>query len=260
MVRSNIMFIGEDNKINSELYQILNWRFQIIHYTQAGEVTLDEINQQTPKIVVVSLIGSTYDFCRLFEYLKKDCPELPVITIGSESESRLYSSYYESEQFHSVLRPATARRVLDICRAVIAGKNYEEENAVADNVADAQTEMQHILVVDDNAMLLRTVKKILEEKYSVAVAASGVQAFVSIGKKKPDLILLDYEMPEMNGKEVLEKLQSDEELNEIPVVFLTSADSKEIVMELLALKPAGYILKPVDTEMLFQKLEGIIGK
>lgn len=260
MVRSNIMFIGEDNKINSELYQILNWRFQIMQYTQAGDVTLGEINTYAPRIIVISLVGNKFDFCRLFECLKKDCPELPVITIGSESESRLYSSYYESEQFHSVLRPATARRVLDICRAVIAGKNYEEENAVADNVADAQTEMQHILVVDDNAMLLRHMKGILEEKYSVAVAASGVQAFVSIGKKKPDLILLDYEMPEMNGKEVLEKLQSDEELNEIPVVFLTSADSKEIVMELLALKPAGYILKPVDTEMFFQKLEGIIGK
>lgn len=260
MVRSNIMFIGEDNKINSELYQILNWRFQIMQYTQAGDVTLGEINTYAPRIIVISLVGNKFDFCRLFECLKKDCPELPVITIGSESESRLYSSYYESEQFHSVLRPATARRVLDICRAVIAGKNYEEENAVADNVADAQTEMQHILVVDDNAMLLRHMKGILEEKYSVAVAASGVQALVSIGKKKPDLILLDYEMPEMNGKEVLEKLQSDEELNEIPVVFLTSADSKEIVMELLALKPAGYILKPVDTEMLFQKLEGIMGK
>jgi len=260
MVRSNIMFIGEDNKINSELYQILNWRFQIMQYTQAGDVTLGEINTYAPRIIVISLVGNKFDFCRLFECLKKDCPELPVITIGSESESRLYSSYYESEQFHSVLRPATARRVLDICRAVIAGKNYEEENAVADNVADAQTEMQHILVVDDNAMLLRHMKGVLEEKYSVAVAASGVQALVSIGKKKPDLILLDYEMPEMNGKEVLEKLQSDEELNEIPVVFLTSADSKEIVMELLALKPAGYILKPVDTEMLFQKLEGIMGK
>ena len=76
----------------------------------------------------------------------------------------------------------------------------------------------------------------------------------------PDLILLDYEMPEMNGKEVMEKLQSDEELREIPIVFLTSADSKEIVMELLALKPAGYILKPVESQMLLERIEEIIGK
>ncbi|MBP3577879.1 MAG: response regulator, partial [Lachnospiraceae bacterium] len=118
----------------------------------------------------------------------------------------------------------------------------------------------HILVVDDNAMVLRNIKGVLDEKYSVAVAPSGVHAFISIGKKMPDLILLDYEMPEMNGKQVLEKLQADEELKDIPVVFLTSMDSKEIVMSLLALKPAGYLLKPVDSQMLKDKIYEIIGK
>ena len=118
----------------------------------------------------------------------------------------------------------------------------------------------HILVVDDNAMILRNIKCILDPYYSVAVAPSGLHAFLLMGKQKPDMVLLDYEMPEMNGKEVMEKLQSDEELREIPIVFLTSADSKEIVMELLALKPAGYILKPVESQMLLERIEEIIGK
>ena len=76
----------------------------------------------------------------------------------------------------------------------------------------------------------------------------------------PDVILLDYEMPDMNGKEVMKKLQSDEELREIPIVFLTSADSKEVVMELLALKPAGYILKPADSQMLLDRIVELVGK
>lgn len=76
----------------------------------------------------------------------------------------------------------------------------------------------------------------------------------------PDLILLDYEMPEMNGKQVLEKLQGQEEYADIPVVFLTSMDSREIVMELLALQPAGYILKPVEAQVLLDRVEDIIGK
>ena len=116
------------------------------------------------------------------------------------------------------------------------------------------------MVVDDNAMVLRNIKGVLDEVYSVAVAPSGVHAFISIGKKKPDLILLDYEMPEMNGKQVLEKIQEDEELQDIPVVFLTSMDSKEIVMSLLALNPAGYLLKPVDSRILKEKIYEIIGK
>ena len=96
--------------------------------------------------------------------------------------------------------------------------------------------------------------------YLNKVSSSGVHAFISIGKKVPDLILLDYEMPEMNGKEVLKKLQATKEYADIPVVFLTSMDNREIVLELLALMPAGYILKPVDSGMLLEKIEDIIGK
>ena len=118
----------------------------------------------------------------------------------------------------------------------------------------------HILVVDDNAMILRNIKCILDPYYSVAVAPSALHAFLLIGKQKPDLILLDYEMPEMNGKEVLEKLKSDEEMKDIPVAFLTSIDTKEVVVELLALKPAGYLLKPVESQALLNKVFEIIGK
>jgi len=118
----------------------------------------------------------------------------------------------------------------------------------------------HILIVDDNAMVLRSIKKLLDEKYSVAVAPSGNHAFISISKKMPDLILLDYEMPNMNGKEVMEKLQEDEQLKNIPVVFLTSIDSQEIITELMALKPAGYLLKPTDSQLLHDKIHEVIGK
>ena len=96
--------------------------------------------------------------------------------------------------------------------------------------------------------------------YSVSVAPSGLHAFLLMGKKKPDLVLLDYEMPEMNGKEVFERIKEDEELKDIPVAFLTSIDSKEVVVELLALKPAGYLLKPVESQTLLKKVFEFIGK
>lgn len=116
----------------------------------------------------------------------------------------------------------------------------------------------HILVVDDNAMVLRNIKGILKDDFSVSVASSGNQAFRSISFRRPDLILLDYEMPEMNGKEVMEKILEDDEMKDIPIVFLTSLDSKQRVMEILALKPAGYILKPPDAAALTNKIREIL--
>lgn len=256
-MRNNIVLIGEENRINNELYQLLNWRFKVTYYNDMESISFQEFKESSPSIVIANIVGNVLDFHELFHFIAEECTETSVMTICGKAECNLYEGFYESDQFHKILRPITGRRILEICRAIIAGKSYDDKE---EYVPVVSTEKQHILVVDDNAMVLRNIKGILDTKYSVAVATSGLQAFVSIGKKMPDLILLDYEMPTMNGKEVLEKLQSDEELNEIPVVFLTSADSKEIVMELLALKPAGYILKPVESKLLFDRIEEIIGK
>ena len=254
-MRKNVVFIGENNKINNELYQLLNWRFKVDYYDSNGETELGDINVLEAALVIVSLVGTKVDYREFFEVIKENCPELPVVTISTKAESEVYEELYACEQFHKILRPVTGRRILEVCRAIIAGADY-----LANNNAQDSREPMHILVVDDNAMVMRNIKSILEKNYSVAVAPSGVHAFISIGKKVPDLILLDYEMPEMNGKEVLEKLQATKEYADIPVIFLTSMDNREIVMELLALKPAGYILKPADSGMLLERIEDIIGK
>ncbi len=252
-MRNNIVFIGAENKINNELSQLLNWKFEITSYHSIESITLSELNTHNPSIIIVSMVGNVFNCHELFEYIQKNFPSSSVVTISSKDEISEYEEFFNSEQFHQILRPVTGRKILSICRSIIAGKIYSESEE-----ANAQT--PHILVVDDNAMILRNIKSVLETKYTVAVAPSGVHAFISMGKKMPDLILLDYEMPNMNGKEVMEKLQEDEELREIPVIFLTGADSKEIVMELLALKPAGYILKPADSQMLLDRIFEIVGK
>ena len=131
--------------------------------------------------------------------------------------------------------------------------NYDNQSNL-----HASSQKRHILIVDDNSMILRNIKAILNDYFEVSVAPSGKHAFKAIDLNKPDLILLDYEMPEMNGKEVFIKLSDDENLKDIPVVFLTGIDSKQRVMDLLALKPAGYILKPVNPNELIEKIRGIL--
>ena len=250
-MRRNIIFVGDDNKINNELYQLLNWRFEVMRFEGEADA-LEDIDISDYALAVVSMVGKKTDYTEWFNCLSKYGTILPVVTISTESESAIYEKFYESKQFHKMLRPVTGRAILTKCRAIVAGELPVEN--------ETENEKAHILVVDDNAMVLRNIKGILEQDYSVAVAPSGVHAFISIGKKMPDLILLDYEMPEMNGKQVLQKIKEQEEYVDIPVVFLTSMDTREIVMELLALQPAGYILKPVDSQMLLDRIKDIIGK
>ncbi len=254
-MKNFVVFIGEENKVNNELYQLFNWRFRVIYYNKMKDVPVEHLEEDDPALIIVSMLGKDMDFHTLFKEFMEKCPEIPVVTISTKEDSMVYEEYYENKQFHSILRPVTGKRIIEVCKAIMEGKAYTDGGEEF-----GEDRKKHILVVDDNAMVLRNIKGILEDRYSVAVAPSGFHALVSAGKKLPDLVLLDYEMPEMNGKDVMQKFQMDEELKEVPVVFLTSADSREIVLELLALKPAGYFLKPADSEQLLNRIEEIIGK
>lgn len=76
-------------------------------------------------------------------------------------------------------------------------------------------------------------------------------------KKHPDLILLDYEMPGWDGKRTLEEIRKDEEIMDIPVMFLTGVADKEHIAAVLGMKPEGYLLKPVEQSKLLSMIEEI---
>ena len=76
-----------------------------------------------------------------------------------------------------------------------------------------------ILVVDDSGVMLRNVKGWLEDYYQVSLANSGAMAIKYLSTNRPDLVLLDYEMPVINGKQVLEMIRSEAEFSDIPVMF-----------------------------------------
>lgn len=106
-----------------------------------------------------------------------------------------------------------------------------------------------ILVVDDSGSMLRNVKGWLEEKYQVVLANSGAMAIKYLTLDKPDLVLLDYEMPIVDGKQVLEMIRSEVEFSDIPVIFLTGKSDRDTVINVMSLKPDGYLLKtmpPMD--------------
>jgi CheY-like chemotaxis protein len=74
---------------------------------------------------------------------------------------------------------------------------------------------------------------------------------------RPDLILLDLNMPRMNGREFLQEVKQDEELRAIPVVVLTTSDVERDVVESYGLGAAGYVVKPVDLDQLINAIKGM---
>ena len=119
---------------------------------------------------------------------------------------------------------------------------------------------KHILAVDDNAEQLMLIKEHLREFYEVTLVNSGEAALRFLGRRKVDLILLDYMMPGMNGPEVYQMLKEDPMLSEIPVIFLTGVKEKDkVIKTLVELKPQGYIVKPSKKSEIVAKIIDVLG-
>ena len=123
----------------------------------------------------------------------------------------------------------------------------------------APGERRHVLVVDDDSNMLRMIKDILGDRYDVAAAISGKVALKFLESRRTDLILLDYEMPGQSGAEVYEKILQNPALRHIPVVFLTGVSDRDRIAAVLALRPRGYLLKPIDSERLKKTVAEIVG-
>ena len=117
---------------------------------------------------------------------------------------------------------------------------------------------KHVLVVDDDPIYLRTMMNWLKEKYSISVVKSGKAALDFLFKEIPDIILLDYEMPEMNGLQTLEKIRSRPSWQKIPVVFLTGVTDSSMVKNAVSQKPQGYVLKNINQAGLLSKIEEVL--
>ncbi|GHV37389.1 two-component system response regulator [Clostridia bacterium] len=115
-------------------------------------------------------------------------------------------------------------------------------------------EKRVVLAVDDNASNLRLIEETLRDKYKVHTAPSGEWAMGFLRKKTPDLILLDVRMPVMDGYEFIKIMKNTPGMEDIPVIFLTAAESKEDELEAFKAGAVDYIKKPILEEILLARV------
>ncbi|MCL2819748.1 MAG: response regulator [Oscillospiraceae bacterium] len=112
-----------------------------------------------------------------------------------------------------------------------------------------------IVMVDDDITNLNVARNNLAGRYSIVTVPSGEKLFNLLDKISPSLILLDIEMPVMNGYEVMKKLKADEKTNHIPVIFLTAKIDPASEIEGLSLGAVDYITKPFSRDLLIKRID-----
>jgi len=115
--------------------------------------------------------------------------------------------------------------------------------------------MKSILIVDDNLVSLKQISSQLAKSYDVSLAKSGELALQICAREKPDLILLDVEMPEMDGFATLTRLKEDPQLKNIPVIFLTGNHDAATEVKCLESGAMDFITKPANIDILHHRIE-----
>ncbi len=118
--------------------------------------------------------------------------------------------------------------------------------------------MKRILIVDDVKTNLKCAAEVLKDSYEVTTAGSGEQALLLLKERIPDLILLDINMPDMDGYEVMEYLKQDEEFKDIPVVFLTGGTDRESEIKGLKMGAMDFVRKPFEPEVMRSRINKIL--
>lgn len=244
----NAMLIGKFNEITKEISDCLSEFCHIQLCADSEDIVEGMLKLVEPDLVVISLVGARSVHRELFLLVSREAPDAPVIAIGSKAnEADLsYEGILMNKRVHFLQRPIKLDELSGCAKELL---HIEGDDG-----------LKTILVVDDNPTMLRTVQTMLSQKYKVTFATSGTQAIAAVGRAKPDLILLDYDMPVCNGKMTLQMLRSEEETREIPVVFLTGISDPGYVQEVLALHPQGYLLKPPAEDKLFETLDKVFAE
>ncbi len=212
-MKEKVLYISDRPSMGADmLIKSLNDTFEI-----SPARSNDEFNY-IPQITLVNLAGiENLERLKTFANTK-------IFLLGTQAEIA-NANFPGAEAF---VRPFNANEI----REKLSGLNKE--------AAESQ---KTLLLVDDDAVMIRTLREGLSTSYKVLPANSGANALKILARAKPDLILLDYEMPEMNGPQVLETLRANPDTAKIPVMFLTAKTDAGSIEQIEALKPEGHMLK-----------------
>lgn len=182
------------------------------------------------------------------------------IVIGTEEDINAFTEQTDRVPDLILKKPLTTEMIHKQITNHMEDKKRAEERAERIRAAEEETNRRkHILAIDDDPMMLKLIKEHLHHKYDVSIAKGGLMAYKFLESHDTDLILLDYEMPIEDGPTVFKNIRQMEGKDDIPIVFLTGLSAKDKIVEVLKLKPQGYLLKPIDRGSLLDKIDSLIG-
>lgn len=244
-----MILIGDNKELLRSLYDALKKKYQV-QMCSPQPATLNGVAALIRPQIIVMCTSLNPELDRgVVEWLERKQMGVPTLILASSDQWDEIKELCVSDRYRFMIRPVTVNDVVDQCD-IMLGINPREDRE--------PLRKKRVMIVDDSPLVLRNTKAMLDEWYEVFVVPDGDKALGLIARRQPDIVLLDYEMPGMNGRQIHEAMKAEEDLRDIPVIFLTNISDRQQVLEVLKSNPAGYILKPADKYQLFEMIEKVL--
>lgn len=292
-MKYKILLTGNNKMIINEFFTYMDFSFECLSTSDRYDDIVNHVKYIKPDALIYCLYGENPDDLKRFVNVERKIAEnrIPIIIVGDAEECDQFERVAPTMEVTMFRKPLSSQKleegivkllkekrpqagegsrsvtvskddiktrdVMRVAEELLAqlAKEEEKEKALKAEIG----RKKHILVVDDDSSVLKLLKGYLAERYDVATAINGKIALKFLETKKTDMVLLDYEMPVENGAAILSKIRENEATAKLPVVFLTGVTDRKKILEVLALKPQGYLTKPIDMEKLSSTIKGVLG-
>lgn len=222
---------------------------------------------KTNKLDSMLINATRYTARQFVERIRKHLPDVELTELKEENllTYEEFRNIFERETLQISLLFDTGEGYFSYCAIAPhllqngVGTAIESDNAMDEIekylMKREEPQKPKILIVDDSMTIRQGMKELLCNDYEVALAKSGMSALQSISLDKPDLVLLDYEMPVCDGRQVLQMIRSEEDFAGLPVIFLTGRTDPESVKKVISLKPEGYLSKYLKHDEIKKKID-----
>ncbi len=258
-MKYKILVSGDNSMLIKDFFQYTEQYFDCLTTSDIWRDVIGHFELFKPDVYLIFIESEHSEVLARADRLRTPAVNIdtPVIIVGRTE------TCMEIQRLYPMLVDLVIKRPVSPDNLALAIIDYLEKKAqekLKDQAAKGGPEgsgKKHILVVDDDRTVLKILKTALADDYEVTAMLNGVLVEKFLDSKSVDLIILDYEMPIMTGAEVYRQIKANPKTADIPICFLTGVAERSKVEEIMRLRPRGYLLKPINLEMLLATISNL---
>jgi len=262
--RKKIMLVDDDESSRKQGRAILRDKYEVYPLPSAHKL-FEILEVFLPDLILLDIQMPVVDGFKILERLKKDdaYAKIPVIflTASKDKESVVKGSALGAAGF--VTKPFSAPDLVEHIEKCLGAPEKRElpavEAAPPASAAESKGAKPVILAIDDAPDVLKSVHSMLRDSYKVYTLPKPEKLHDFLQNTKPDLFLLDYQMPGMSGFDLIPVIREHPELEEAPIIFLTSEGTIDHLTTAVGLGASDFIVKPFDMDVLREKMAKWLG-